>query len=65
MAIGQAGSSSTVFGEGGRFLITSLPPGPYDLYVQDHRQIGRLPASRVVQVVIPYRGGPLLVIKVP
>ncbi len=64
MAIGQAGSSSTVFGEGGRFLITSLPPGPYELHVQDHRQNGRLPASRVVQVVIPYRG-PLLVIRVP
>lgn len=61
MAIGQDGSSSTALGEGGRFLFTSLPPGPYDLYVQDHRQAGRNPPSRVVHVAIPYRSPPLVI----
>ena len=50
IAIEQGTWSAGVLSEGGRFLLTSLPPGAYTILVRDRPQFGRVLARRIVNV---------------
>ncbi len=55
--------SGAVINEGGRFLLTALPPGAYTLTVQDHPQLGRILARRVIHVRSSNLAGQVIIIE--